>query len=68
MNVLFVLHESNFIYGANRSLLELLKAIDFDFDVLIGKSFTKKVDADEIRNYIGTHLNNIYICRLILYI
>lgn len=64
MKALFVLHESKFVYGANRSLSELLKNIDYDFDILICKSFTKKIDEIEIRNLIGEHLKKIYICWL----
>ncbi len=64
MKALFVLHESKFVYGANRSLSELLKNIDYDFDILICKSFTKKIDEQEIRELLGNHLKRIYICWL----
>lgn len=64
MKALFVLHEIKFIYGANRSISELLKAVDYDFDILICKSFTVKVDETEIRNLCGKHLQKIYICWL----
>lgn len=64
MKALFVLHESKFIYGANRSIAELLKNIDYDFDLLICKSFTQKINEREIRELLGKHLKRIYICWL----
>lgn len=64
MKALFVLHESKFVYGANRSITELLKNIDYDFDILICKSFTKKINEREIRDLFGKHLKRIYICWL----
>ena len=64
MKSLFILHESKFVYGANRSLTELLKNIDYDFDILICKSFTKKIDEHGIRELLGKHLKRIYICWL----
>lgn len=64
MKALFVLHESKFIYGANRSIAELLKNINYDFDILICKSFTQKINEREIREQLGKHLKIIYICWL----
>ena len=64
MKALFVIHESKFVYGANRSITGLLKNIDYDFDILICKSFTKKIDECEIRELLGKHLKKIYICWL----
>lgn len=64
MRALFVLHESKFVYGANRSITELLKNLDYDFDILVCKSFTKKIDEREIRGLLGKHLRRIYICWL----
>lgn len=64
MKALFVLHESKFVYGANRSITGLLKNIDYDFDILICKSFTKKINELEIRELFGKHLKRIYICWL----
>lgn len=64
MKALFVLHESKFVYGANRSLSELLRNLEYDFDILICQSFTKKIERDEIRNLLGPRLQRIYICWL----
>ena len=64
MKALFVLHESRFIYGANRSISELLKNIDYDFNILICRSFTQKINEREIRELLGKHLKRIYICWL----
>ena len=64
MKALFVIHESKFVYGSNRSIAELLGNIDYDFDVMICKSFTRKVDEKEIREMLGKHLQKIYICWL----
>lgn len=64
MKALFVLHESKFIYGANRSIAGLLKNLDYDFDILICKSLTQKINEREIRELLGKHLKRIYICWL----
>lgn len=60
MKALFVLHEGIFIYGANRSIAGVLQNLDYDYDLLICKSFTKKIDEAELRESLGTHLQNIY--------
>ncbi len=64
MTALFVLHESKFIYGANRSITELLKNIDYEFDILICKSFTRRINETEIRKLCGQGLRKIYVCWL----
>lgn len=60
MRALFILHESIFIYGANRSISGLLEKINFDYDIMICKSFTRKIDEDELRKRFGKHLQKIY--------
>lgn len=60
MKALFVLHEGIFIYGANRSITGVLQNIEYDYDLLICKSFTRKADEAELRNLLGSHLKNIY--------
>lgn len=60
MKALFVLHEGIFIYGANRSITGVLQNIDYDYDLLICKSFTRKPDEAELRELLGRHLQNIY--------
>lgn len=60
MKALFVLHEGIFIYGANRSITGVLQNIDYDYDLLICKSFTRKPDEAELRELLGGHLQNIY--------
>lgn len=61
MKALFVLNSSTFIYGANRSISGLLQNIDFDYDLMICKSFTKKINEKEVRKKFGRHLKNIYV-------
>lgn len=61
MKALFILHEGIFIYGANRSMAGLLQNIDYDYDLMICKSFTKKVDELKLRKMFGKHLKNIYV-------
>ena len=61
MKVLFVLHESKFIYGANRSITGLLQNVDFDYDFMICRSFTTRINEGELREKFGKHLKNIYI-------
>lgn len=60
MKALFVLHEGIFIYGANRSIAGVLQNLEYDYDLLICKSFTRKVDEGELRQLLGRHLKNIY--------
>lgn len=60
MKALFVLHEGIFIYGANRSIAGVLQNLEYDYDLLICKSFTRKVDEGELRQLLGQHLKNIY--------
>ena len=61
MKPLFVLHEINLIYGANRSITGVLQNIEFDYDLMISQSFTNKNDENELRARFGKHLKNIYI-------
>lgn len=61
MKALFVLHEGVFIYGANRSISGVLKNTEYDYDLMIGRSFTKKPDERELREMFGSHLRNIYV-------
>lgn len=60
MKSLFIIHEGIFIYGANRSISGVLQNIDYDYDLLICKSFTKKIDEEELRRLLGKRLQNIY--------
>lgn len=60
MKALFVLHESLFIYGSNRSIAGVLPNLEYDYDLLICKSVTRKVDEAELRQLFGKHLKNIY--------
>ena len=60
MKALFVLHEGIFIYGANRSITGVLQNIEYDYDLLVCKSFTRKADEEELRRLLGSHLKNIY--------
>lgn len=61
MRALFVLHDGVFIYGANRSISELLKNVKYDYDLMIGRSFTKNPNEAELRQMFGGHLKNIYV-------
>lgn len=61
MKPLFVLHEINLIYGANRSITGVLQNIEFDYDLMICQSFTVKNDENELRAKFGKHLKNIYV-------
>lgn len=60
MKALFVLHEALFIYGANRSIAGVLQNLEYDYDLLICRSFTRRGDEAELRQLLGTHLRNIY--------
>ena len=60
MKALFVLHEGIFIYGANRSIAGVLQNLEYDYDLLICKSFTRRPDEEELRRLLGSRLQNIY--------
>ncbi len=60
MKALFILHEGFFIYGANRSIAGVLQNIEYDYDLMICKSFTAKIDEGEIRRLLGRHLCKIF--------
>lgn len=60
MKALFVLHEGTFIYGSNRSITGVLQNVNYDYDLMVGQSFTKRVSAEELREKFGKHLKNIY--------
>lgn len=62
MKALFILHEGIFIYGANRSISGVLKNLEYDFDLLICRSFTKQVNETELRELFGNHLKNVFVC------
>lgn len=61
MKALFVLHTVDFIYGASRSISGILQNIEYDYDLMICKSFTKKINEKELRKKLGEHLKNIYV-------
>lgn len=60
MKALFILHEGIFIYGANRSITGVLQNLTYDYDLMICRSFTKRVDKAELRELLGKRLKNIY--------
>ncbi len=60
MKALFILHEGIFIYGANRSITGVLQNLTYDYDLMICRSFTKRVDKAALRELMGRHLGNIY--------
>ncbi len=60
MKALFVLHEALFIYGANRSIAGVLQNLEYDYDLLVCKSFTRRADEARLRQLLGKHLKNIY--------
>lgn len=64
MRALFVLQSGQFLYGASRSIEGLLKNIDYEYDLMICKSFTGKIDEDAIRSRLGKNLRKIYLCWL----
>lgn len=61
MRALFILQSGQFLYGASRSIEGLLKNIDYDYDIMICKSFTNQIDQEAIRKRLGKNLKNIYI-------
>lgn len=64
MRALFVLTGGQFLYGANRSISGLLKELDYEYDIMICKGFTTRIDEESIRQILGSNLRNIYECWL----
>ena len=64
MKALFILTGGQFLYGANRSISGLLRELDYEYDIMICKGFTTKIDEESIRQILGKNLKNIYECWL----
>lgn len=57
--ILIVMHSTNILYGAGRSLVNWAKNINVKFDILCPPSLNKK-DEIEFRNQFGNNLIKIY--------
>lgn len=60
MKGLFVVHTNDQIYGASKSIAQLLNHAYFDFDLVIAKSLSGKVSEAEVRRFYGPRLVNLY--------
>ena len=60
MKILFVVPGGDVIYGSGRSVVQLARALDLKFDLLVGKSLLYKVDEEQIRESFGSNLEQIY--------
>ena len=62
MKVLFVLTDSKYLYGASKSLRGLLDGLDdsFEYDLVLGKSFTQNTPAKIARTDFGGKMGNLY--------
>lgn len=58
--VLYVMHSTNLIYGASKSLGILLRNVDYEFDLIVPKSTSNDISEQQIRDYFGEKLINIY--------
>lgn len=60
MKILFVLPSGDTIYGSGRSVVQLARALNLRFDLVIGKSLVQRVDEEQIRESFGSNLDSIY--------
>lgn len=60
MKILFVVPSGDVIYGSGRSVVQLARALDLKFDLLVGKSLLYKADEEQIRESFGSNLEQIY--------
>lgn len=61
MNVLFITHSGDFVYGAARSLKLLLNNIEgkFEYDIMFDKRILKRIPMDDIYKYAGSNCRKI---------
>lgn len=64
MKVLFITHSGDLTYGAAKSLNLLLENTTVSFDIIFGKYIFKNETMDDIVNYVGPKVNNIYFANL----
>lgn len=60
MKILFVLPSGDTIYGSGRSVVQLARALNLKFDLIVGKSLIYKADEGQIRESFGAGLGKIY--------
>jgi hypothetical protein len=48
------------VYGASKSISELLKNVDYEFDIILPKSISDKLNEKEIRSFYGSKVGKIY--------
>lgn len=60
MKILFVLPSDDLIYGSGRSILQLARALDVKFDLLIGKSLQFAIHEENLWDNFGSNLEKIY--------
>lgn len=56
---LFITHDTS-IYGASRSLQNLLVGLDIDYDLIIQKKIKSKNNIQEIKSFFGGNAKNVY--------
>lgn len=60
MKILFVLPSGDTIYGSGRCAVQLARALELKFDLLVGKSLIQTIDERSLRENFGSNLGNIY--------
>lgn len=60
MKGLFVIHSTNMIYGASKSLAQLLNNINCEYDIIFPKSLSDNITDDDIRKVYGSKIKKIY--------
>lgn len=60
MKGLFVIHSTNLVYGASKSLAQLLNNVNFEYDLIFPKVLSDNISDEEIREIYGSRVQNIY--------
>lgn len=60
MKILYVIHGTNLLYGATRSLKHILDNTSFDYDLLYLKSLKDPIDPSKVRKYAGERCGRVY--------
>jgi hypothetical protein len=60
MKGLFVIHSTNLVYGASKSLAQLLNNVNFEYDLIFPKTLSDNISDEEIREIYGGRVQNIY--------
>lgn len=64
MKLLFIVHSSNLVYGAAKSIGHVLQNIDLEYDVIFSNILRLKYSKNIINAFVGKNCKNIYYFNL----